>query len=42
MDKKSIRIIPFSGKKEKWRKWSGKFMEITVIKGYDILLTGDS
>ena len=42
MDEKSIRIIPFSSKKEKWRMRSGKFIARAGIKGYDILLTGDA
>ena len=41
MDQKTIRITPFTGEKEKWRMWSGKFMARAVIKGYHILLTGD-
>ena len=39
MDKKTIRIILFTGEKEKWHMWSGKFMATTGIKGYYFLLT---
>ena len=42
MDEKSIWIIPFSGKKEKWHMWPGRFMEGAGIKGYHIFLTGGS
>ena len=42
MDEKSIRIIPFSGKKEKWHIWSGKITARAGMKGYDILLAGDA
>ena len=42
MDEKSIWIIPFSGKKEKWGMRSGKFMKISVVKVYDILQRGDA
>ena len=42
MDEKRIRIISFSGKKEKWRMWPGKLMERLGIKGSTILLTGDT
>ena len=41
MDEKIIFIIPFTSEKEKWRVWSGKFIAISGIKGYDVLLTGD-
>ena len=41
MDEKSIRIIPFSGKKGKWNMWLAKFMARSGIRGYDILLKGD-
>ena len=40
MDEKTIRIIPFTGEKETWCMWSGKFMEGSKIKGYHILITG--
>ena len=40
MDKKTIRIIPFTGEKEKWHMWLGKFMAGAVIKGYYDLRTG--
>ena len=40
MDEKTIWIIPFTGEKEKWRMWSGKFMSMEGIKGYHVLLTG--
>ena len=42
IDKKSIRIIPFWGKKQNLHMWSGKFMGREGIKGYDIFLTGDA
>ena len=42
MNKKRIRIIPFTSEKGKWCMWLGKFMEISRIKVYDILLTGDT
>ena len=41
MDEKTLRIIPFTGEKEKWRMWSGKFIEIYGIKGYHFLLRDD-
>ena len=41
MDEKTIRIIPFTGEKEKWRMWLVKLMDISGIKGYHVLLTGD-
>ena len=41
MDENPIRITPFAGEKEKWCMWSGEFMARSVIKGYDVLLTGD-
>ena len=37
---KNIRIIPFTGEKEKWRMWSGKFMARSGIKEYHVFLTG--
>ena len=40
MDKNTIQIIPFTGEKEKWRMWLGKFMARVGIKGYHVLLTG--
>ena len=42
MDEKRIRIIPFAGEKDKWRMWSGNFMERSGIKVYNVLLTGDN
>ena len=42
MDEKSIRIIPFSGKREKWRMRSGKFMARARIKGNSTLLADDA
>ena len=41
MYKRSTHIIPFTGEKEKWCIWSGKFMARSGIKGYYVLLTGD-
>ena len=38
MDKKTIQIIPFTGRK-KWRMWSGKFTVRSVIKEYHEILT---
>ena len=38
MDEMSIKIIPFNGKIEWWNMWSGKFVERSGIKGYDIIL----
>ena len=40
MDENTIRIIPLTGEKERFRMWSGKSMERAVIKGYHVLLTG--
>ena len=40
MEEKNIRIIPFSVEKEKWRIWSGKFLESAWWLGYDIILRG--
>ena len=42
MDEKSTQIIPFFVKKGKWCMWLGKFMARSVIKGYNILLEGDT
>ena len=41
MDEKTIRIIPFTDKKEKWLMWPRKFMSGSGIKEYPVLLTGD-
>ena len=41
MEKNTIWIIPFTGENVKWCMWSVKFMEISGINRYDILLTGD-
>ena len=41
MDKKTIRRIPFTGEKENWLIWSGKFVVRAGIKVYHILLPGD-
>ena len=40
MGENTIRITPFTGEKEKWRMWSGKFMAGVGIKVYHVLLTG--
>jgi hypothetical protein len=38
----SIRVIPFTGKKEDWRIWSVKFLACARCKGYrDVLLGKD-
>ena len=41
MDKNNINIVPFTGEKEKWHMWLGKFIEKDGMRGYSILLTGD-
>ena len=41
MDKNNLRIILFTGEKEKECIWSGTLIARSVIKGYDVLLTGD-
>ena len=41
MDEKTLRIIPFTGEKEKWRMWLVKFMVGSEIKVYYVLLTVD-
>ena len=38
MDDKTIQIISFTGEKEKWCIWLGKFMKGSGIKGYHVLL----
>ena len=35
-------LSPFTGEKEKWRMWSGKFMAGAEIKGYHVLITGEN
>ena len=40
MNEKTVRIIPFTGEKEKWCMWSVKFLARSGIKGYHVLLTG--
>ena len=39
-NKKTIRILTFSGKKEDWMMWSDKFMAKAMMKGYDEILDG--
>ena len=39
MDEKTIRIIPFTGEKEKSRMCPGKFVERAAIKRYYFILT---
>ena len=40
MDRKTIRVIPFKGEKEKLCLWLGKLTEGSGINGYHFLLTG--
>ena len=40
MDEKTIRIIIFTGEKEKCRLWLVKFMAKDLIEGCYVLLTG--
>ena len=40
MEEKRIGIIPFSGERDKWRIWSGKFLARAGQLGYDIILRG--
>ena len=42
MGKKSIRIIPVTGERVKWRMRYGKLMARARIEVYDILLTCDN
>ena len=37
---KAIRVISFSGKKDDWRKWSRKFLAMSVKRGYKDVLQG--
>ena len=39
-DKKAIRIIAFSGKKNDWRQWSHKFMAVANRCGYKDYVEG--
>ena len=39
-DKKAIRIIAFSGKKNDWRQWSQKFMAVANRRGYKDYVEG--
>ena len=41
MDKKTIRVIPFMGEKEKWFMWSVKIMAKDGINKYHVLITSD-
>ena len=38
-EEKSIRIIPFSGKRNDWRVWSRKFLAVAEKRGYKKVLT---
>ena len=38
MEEKSTSITPFRRGREKWRMWSGKFLERPGRLGYDIIL----
>ena len=40
LEKKSIKIIEFSGKDKDWKIWSRKFLAQASYKGYRNLLTG--
>ena len=40
MEQKTIHNRHFTGEKEKWRTWSGKFLSRSGIKEYHVLLTG--
>ena len=38
-EEKTLRVIPFSGKRKDWQKWSGRFLANAKNKGYvDVLL----
>lgn len=37
---KSIKIIPFHGKKKMFQQWSGKFLAAARVRGYAGILTG--
>ena len=39
-NKKAIRILTFSGKKEDWMMWLDKFMVKAMMKRYDEILDG--
>ena len=38
---KSIKIIPFHGKKKMFQQWSGKFLAAARVRGYAGILTGN-
>lgn len=38
---KSLRYIPFDGKKENWAMWSEKFLIRSISRGYHGILTGE-
>ncbi len=40
-DEDKLRILPFSGKRKDWRKWSSKFKAYAQTKGYLGILTGE-
>ena len=42
MDEKSIQNIPFTDETGKQHMWSVNFVARAVLKGYDILLTGNT
>jgi len=39
---KTFKLVPFSGKKEDWHKWSKKFLARAEIKNYINVLLGDN
>ena len=39
-NKRAIRILTFSGKKEDWMMWSDKFMAKAMMKGSNEILDG--
>ena len=37
---KSIKVIPFDGKKSNFRQWTGKFLAASIVRGYNDILIG--
>ena len=40
-EERSLRVIEFSGKKNDWKSWSGKFLAHGCQRGYKMLLVGE-
>ena len=39
---RTVKLVPFSGKQEDWRKWSWKFLARAAIKKYEGILLGET